>query len=78
MLVTHLFHQQETKPKKVVVVFHNEGFTTLMRTVHSVINYSPSNLIHEIVLIDDGSTRDHIVKVNMRRIKLDPIFSLYA
>ncbi len=42
-----------------------------MRTVHSVINYSPSNLIHEIVLIDDGSTRDYIVKVNIAEIKLD-------
>ena len=41
----------------VVLVFHNEGFTTLMRTVHSVINYSPPQLIHEVVLIDDGSTR---------------------
>ena len=44
----------------VVLVFHNEGFTTLMRTVHSVINYSPPELIHEVVLIDDGSTRDYI------------------
>ena len=59
------------KTEKVVMVFHNEGFTTLMRTVHSVINYRPSNLIHEIVLIDDGSTRDYIVKVNIAEITLD-------
>ena len=59
------------KTEIVVMVFHNEGFTTLMRTVHSVINYSPSNLIHEIVLIDDGSTREHIVKVNIVDITLD-------
>ena len=31
-----------------------------MRTVHSVINYSPPELLYEVVMVDDGSTRDYI------------------
>lgn len=41
----------------VILVFFNEGFTTLMRTVHSVINTSPKELLKEIILVDDYSTK---------------------
>ena len=33
-----------------------------MRTVHSVINYSPPELLYEVVMVDDGSTRDYIAQ----------------
>nr|XP_006816999.1 PREDICTED: polypeptide N-acetylgalactosaminyltransferase 1-like [Saccoglossus kowalevskii] len=41
----------------VVIVFHNEAWTTLLRTVHSVINRSPRHLLTEIILVDDYSNR---------------------
>ncbi|KAL0171982.1 hypothetical protein M9458_032293, partial [Cirrhinus mrigala] len=41
----------------VVIVFHNEAWTTLLRTVHSVIDRSPRHLLEEIVLVDDASER---------------------
>lgn len=44
------------KPASVVIVFFNEPFSTLMRSVHSVLNSSPPKILHEIVLVDDGST----------------------
>ncbi|XP_025103405.1 N-acetylgalactosaminyltransferase 7-like isoform X2 [Pomacea canaliculata] len=42
----------------VILVFYNEGWSTLLRTVHSIINTSPPQLLHEVVLIDDESDKD--------------------
>ncbi|CAF0779155.1 unnamed protein product [Adineta steineri] len=39
----------------VILVFYDEGWSVLLRTVHSVINTSPPELLKEVVLIDDGS-----------------------
>lgn len=45
----------------VVIVFHNEAWTTLLRTVHSVMDRSPRHLLEEIVLVDDASERGECV-----------------
>ncbi|XP_015792880.1 polypeptide N-acetylgalactosaminyltransferase 13 [Tetranychus urticae] len=41
----------------IIIVFHNEAWSTLVRTVHSVISTSPRKILEEIILVDDASTR---------------------
>ncbi|XP_071846193.1 polypeptide N-acetylgalactosaminyltransferase 10-like isoform X2 [Apostichopus japonicus] len=46
----------------IVIPFHNEALSALKRTVHSVFNMSPPQLIKEIVLVDDFSNREYLKK----------------
>nr|CAD7606450.1 unnamed protein product [Timema genevievae] len=46
----------------VIVPFHNEHWSTLLRTAVSVINRSPKHLLQEVILVDDASTKEHCKK----------------
>ncbi|XP_049543593.1 putative polypeptide N-acetylgalactosaminyltransferase 9 [Anopheles darlingi] len=47
-------------PTSIVVVFYNEAWSVLVRTVHSILDHSPPHLLQEIILVDDYSSLPHL------------------
>ncbi|KAL3076375.1 hypothetical protein niasHS_011794 [Heterodera schachtii] len=43
----------------VIICFHNEAWSVLLRTVHSVIERTPARLLNEVILVDDFSDMEH-------------------
>lgn len=49
------FNYTELPDASIVITFYNEPISTLLRTVYSVLNYTPPPLLREIILVDDHS-----------------------
>ncbi|CAF1000536.1 unnamed protein product [Rotaria magnacalcarata] len=61
----------------IIIVFHNEGNSTLLRTLVSIINRTPWKLIHEIILLDDASVdREYLHEPLETFIKTLPVRTL--
>ncbi|KAK5855248.1 hypothetical protein PBY51_005370 [Eleginops maclovinus] len=47
----------------VVICFHDEAWSTLLRTVHSVLDTTPKQYLQEVLLVDDLSQHGHLKSV---------------
>ncbi|KAH8385342.1 hypothetical protein KR200_000407 [Drosophila serrata] len=48
-------YQKKLPNATVVIAFHNEHLSVLLRSIHSLVNRSPPELLGEIILVDDAS-----------------------
>uniref|UniRef100_A0A3B3Z339 Glycosyltransferase 2-like domain-containing protein n=1 Tax=Poecilia mexicana TaxID=48701 RepID=A0A3B3Z339_9TELE len=61
LLCSNLVHD-DLPTTTVIFCFVDEVWSTLLRSVHSVLNRSPPHLLKEIILVDDASTKDYLKK----------------
>lgn len=62
-LACHSKSYDENLPNaSIVICFYNEAMSVLLRTIHTVLDRTPSHLIHEIILVDDFSEFSHLLK----------------
>jgi hypothetical protein len=70
---SHVF-PDDLPTTSIIIVFHNEGNSTLLRTLTSIILRSPIKYIHEIIMVDDASVdREYLKDVLETFIKDLPI-----
>ncbi|KAJ6640594.1 Polypeptide N-acetylgalactosaminyltransferase 1 [Pseudolycoriella hygida] len=52
----HFYDLNSLPTTSVVIIFYNEPYSVIVRTIHSVLNTCDRRILKEIILVDDGST----------------------
>lgn len=53
-------YPQDLPNVSIIVIFYNEVFSVLQRTLHSIVNRTPPELLHEIILVNDLSSNPEL------------------
>ncbi|KAL4225897.1 Ricin-type beta-trefoil [Mactra antiquata] len=57
----HIKYPDDLPKITIVTIFRDEWWSILLRTVYSVLELSPAHLLHEIIIVDDGSTNVELI-----------------
>ncbi len=55
-----LTYDKELPTASVIIIFTNEAWTPLLRTIWSVLDKTPPEYLHEIILVDDFSDKKYL------------------
>ncbi|ELU01679.1 hypothetical protein CAPTEDRAFT_140956 [Capitella teleta] len=55
-----ILHSSKMPKASVIVIFHNEAWSVLLRTVYSILERSPPRFLEEVILVDDYSDQEHL------------------
>lgn len=53
-------YSRDLPPVSVIIAFHNEHLTALLRTCYTIQIRTPAKLLIEIILVDDASTIENL------------------
>ncbi|XP_014204346.1 polypeptide N-acetylgalactosaminyltransferase 35A-like [Copidosoma floridanum] len=59
-LCRNLTYENNLPSASIVICFYNEHYGTLLRSLYSIMNRTPENLLHEIILVNDYSDDDSL------------------
>lgn len=67
-----LSYSKDLPSASVIICFYREDLSVLLRTIHSVVNRSPREVLHEVILVNDQSdinivpnATEHIAQENL-------------
>lgn len=66
-------HSESLPSASVVICFHNEAWSTLLRTVHSVLDSAPKQFLREVLLVDDLSQHGESLSLSLRPYPFNPL-----